>query len=142
MSKKPDAPPAEPKVMGNRILGGAKNNIWRCKIVDSGGNPVQPAPGMTYLEIRGPGTKADAIEAIRLLLDSKRVDAMRVGEDDPGYQMAEGSLEPLGHTEITTADFGRFRPNGAAPLDLPTDAAVRAAHEKLIADKLGTSDNA
>jgi hypothetical protein len=148
MSKKPEAAPdapdtqpaqATPPAKAPRVLGGAKNNIWRCGVVDKDGAPVHTAPGMTTLTFRGPGTRRDAIEAVRLLLDSKRADAINAGEDDPGYKMAEGSLEALGHSDD---DLGFFRPAASEPLNLPTDPAVRAAHDKIIADKLGATDNA
>ena len=112
----------------------SKNNIWRFRALDKDGKPVESAPKMSTFTVRGPGTKAELIRGATILLNSHRADAMRIGLEDPGYKLDESSIEPLGHTDN---EVGFWRTGGAAPLDLPTDAAVRAEDRKFLAEKMG-----
>lgn len=114
-------------------------NIWRFAAVDKDGEVFESAPGMRKFLVHGPATKRDLIAAAHLLLNAKRLDAIRAGIDDPGYKLDESSIEPVGHSD---AELGQWRPDGAMPLNLPTDPAVRASHEKLIAEKLGVNPDA
>ena len=114
-----------------------KVNIWKFKATGADGKPVESAPGMTSFTVKGPASKPALVEAATLLLNSKRADAIRIGLEDPGYKLDESSIEPVGHTD---ADVGQFFVPGGKPLDLPTDAAVRKADRKLVAEKLGLNE--
>lgn len=119
----------------------SKVNIWRFRATGADGKPVESAPGMTTFTVKGPATRPALIEAARILLDSKRADAVNVGLPDPGYKLDEASIEPVGHTDV---DVGFWVPPAdAKPIDLPTDAAVREADRRLLQEKTGISpDNA
>jgi hypothetical protein len=127
---KPDPnAPAPPRVMGL----GARNNIWRVKVLDGDNRPVQNDKGETTVILRGPASRAELIRSAEILFNSKRNDALLAGLGDPGYHIDLESIEPLGHSD---ADLGQWKPEGARQLNLPTDPAVRAQHEKLINEKL------
>lgn len=118
----------------------SKNNVWRFRVVGGDGKPVGTAEGASTITVRGPATKPELLKSAAILLNSKRADAIRAGLDDPGYVIDEASIEPLGHTDT---EVGFWAPQGAKPLDLPTDAAVRKDQRKFIADKIGVNpDNA
>jgi hypothetical protein len=115
-----------------------KNNIWEFQAKGKGGEVVESAPGMKSFVLRGPGTLLDLVNSATILLNSRRLDAIRIGLPDPEYAIIPESIKPLGHTDHNTQEIGQWAPPVVvAPLQLPTDPAVRAAHEKLIAEKLG-----
>jgi hypothetical protein len=118
----------------------SKVNIWRVRVLDGNNQPVKNERGEVTAVLKGPATKAELIRSAEILFNSKRQDAIFAGLPDPGYHIDPESVEPLGHSD---ADLGQWRPEGARPLELPTDPAVRKQHEKLIKEKLGTTaDNA
>jgi hypothetical protein len=117
-----------------------KNNIWEWQAKDKDGKVVETAPGMKSITMRGPGTLPDLIASANLFLYCKRLDAVRIGLPDPGYTLDLSSIKPLGHTDQTDQDLGVWAPTNALPVSLPTDPAVRAAHEKLIAERLGMAE--
>lgn len=117
-----------------------KNNIWEWQAKDKDGKVVETAPNMTRIVMRGPGTLPDLIASANLFLYNKRLDAVRIGLPDPGYALDLESIKPLGHTDQTDENVGRWAPTNAVPIQLPTDPAVRAAHEKLIAERLGMAE--
>ena len=119
----------------------SKNNIWRFRVLGGDGKPVSTAEDASTLTVRGPATKPALIDAANLLLNSKRADAVRAGLDDPMYRLDESSIEALGHTDT---EVGFWAPQGEPKaLNLPTEAAVRADHRRLIAEKTGiATDNA
>lgn len=104
-------------------------NVWRFRVLDKDNKPVETAPGMKFIEARGPGTPNDMKAAARLLLDNKRRDAIRAGYEDPGYHMDEGSLEPV--AEDNGALPGDWRPSKAQPLQLPTEVAPEDADARV-----------
>ena len=118
----------------------SKVNIWRVRVLDGKNQPVKNDKGETTAVLKGPATKAELIRSAEILFNSKRNDAILAGLEDPGYHIDPDAIEPLGHSD---ADLGQWQPQGARPLVMPTDAAVRAQHEKVIKEKLAArGDNA
>ena len=136
-SPKAEAPKAAaPAAPVRSLFGGTRNNVWRVRVLDRDGNPVDTdGTGATSMVLKGPATREDLIRSAAILLNGKRADAMRAGLEDPGYHIDEASIEPQGHTDD---DIGGWFPAGARPISLPTDPAAQAARAKLIAERLGT----
>lgn len=95
-------------------------NVWRFKAVDKDGKPVESAPGATTFTCRGPTNPIDMKAAATLLLNSKRVDAIRAGFADPGYKLDEESLVAVEHSDH---DLGAWIPKEAKPIQMPHESA-------------------
>jgi hypothetical protein len=110
-------------------------NVWKWRAVDKDGKPVESAPGMQHFESRGPGKKADMIQAAKTLLYAKRVEAAQAGLPDPGYAVVEDSVEAVADDPVLDVDFGVRQPAGGVPVNLPTDPAVAADRERRLVEE-------
>lgn len=120
------------------------NIAWKWQAKDAEGKIVEAAPGQPYFYCRGPATAAEMIRGANLLLNNKRLDAVRFGLPDPGYVLDKSSLraveEPvtdLSAEPLPIGEAGKAAGADLKPLDLPTDAAVNAAHAKFIEENGG-----
>jgi hypothetical protein len=132
----PEEPAAEAVPLGHTVPLDARNDVWKWQAKDGKGRMVESAPGLTWFTSRGPTTKAEMERAARILLNSRRMDAIRAELPDPGYVVILESITPAGNS-VDDVLPGDWKPPGAAPLDLPTDAAVRDNLEKTLAAEGG-----
>jgi hypothetical protein len=102
--------------------------VWKWQAKDKDGKPVESAPGVNVFTSRGPGTKRDLIQGATIMLNSKRMRAVRDGLQDPGYKIDEASIKA---EEVDDSPFGQWVPPGAQPVKLPSE---REAEEAAVRD--------
>lgn len=121
---------------------------WKFQAKDKDGKVVDASPGHPFFFCRGAESKQDMIRGANILLNNKRLDAVRFGFPDPGYRLdiqsmiyVEENVNDLGAgplPDLTSEEGKEFLPTpGLSPINLPLDDAVNAAHEKLIAEQGG-----
>lgn len=127
----PNAPAATPTVpLAPHVVPlHRRTNVWKWQAKDKNGSIVQSSPGLNYFISRGPTTKPDMVQAANLILNNHRLDAIRAGLEDPGYELVEDSVQPAGDNQ---SDVGDWRPEGAVPTQLPISEAVQEHHQRLI----------
>lgn len=106
---------------------------WTWQAKDAKGNLVESAPGKTEFYCRGPVTREDMIRGAKILLDNKRLHAMRFGLEDPGYVLDESTLKDVDEGTDPVEQFKAKR--GLVPINLASDIAVAPKVDALIAKR-------